>query len=108
MSRIVRLDPEAEAELQEAATYYAARSKPLCRRFLQNVIELSRVVGRSPERFPRLLEPRTQHPVRRALVPGFPYALVFIPLRDRIHVLAICHTHRQPGYWLHRLAFDDE
>ncbi len=107
MSRVVRLGSEAETELQQAAAYYAARSKPASRRFLRNVIELSRVIGQSPDRFPRVLGPRTSHPVRRALVREFPFALVFLALDDHIQILAVCHTRREPGYWLDRLATDD-
>ncbi len=108
MTRVVRLDPEAETELQEAAAFYAARSKPASRRFLRNVIELSRVIGKSPDRFPRVLAPRAAQPVRRALVRGFPFALVFLTLDDHIQILAVCHIRREPGYWLHRVASDDE
>src|SRR5690606_12270969 len=34
MTRAVRLDPEAEAELQDAASFYTSRSNPAGRRFL--------------------------------------------------------------------------
>jgi hypothetical protein len=75
---------------------------------LKHVIELSRVIRRSPNRFPSLVDTRTQHPVRRALVPGFPSALVFLSFHGRIQILAVCHTRRKPGYWLDRLEFDDD
>jgi len=104
MRRVVRLDPEAEAELQEAASCYAARSKAASRRFLKQVLALARVIGDAPDRFPRLVDPRTERPVHRALVPGFPYALVFLAADDRVHILAVAHTRRDPGYWIHRIG----
>ena len=54
-------------------------------------------------RFPELRDPALDPPVRRALVPGFPYALVFVVGEDAIEVLAVAHQHRMPGYWLYRL-----
>lgn len=62
-----------------------------------------RVVAKSPLRFPMLLQPEIDVTVRRALVPGFPYAVVFLVTEDAVHVLAVAHQHRMPGYWLHRL-----
>jgi hypothetical protein len=39
-----------------------------------------------------------------ALVPRFPYAVVFIDLGTEVNVLAVAHAKRRPGYWLNRLA----
>jgi hypothetical protein len=50
-----------------------------------------------------VLDPNLELPVRRALVEGFPYALVFVVLGDSVQVLAMAHLHRIPGYWLQRL-----
>ncbi len=41
--------------------------------------------------------------VRRALLPRFPYALVFLELQTEIRVLAVAHAKRHPDYWLNRL-----
>jgi hypothetical protein len=41
--------------------------------------------------------------VRRALLPRFPYALVFLELQAEIRVLAVAHAKRHPDYWLNRL-----
>jgi hypothetical protein len=43
-------------------------------------------------------------PIRRALFPGFPYAMIFLVADDVIHVLAVAHQHRAPGYWLYRIT----
>jgi plasmid stabilization system protein ParE len=101
--RTARLAPEAEVELREAAAWYKERSPEAARRFLREVRELARVMARMPLRFPVLLDPALDPPVRRALVPGFPYALVFVVAEDEVRVLAIAHQHRMPGYWLYRL-----
>jgi len=47
---------------------------------------------------------KCEKPVRRARVPGFPYRLIYEELGDCIHVLAIMHDSREPGYWKSRLS----
>jgi plasmid stabilization system protein ParE len=102
--RRARLCPEAEGELREAAAWYKERSPEVARRFLREVRVLAKAVARMPLRFPALLDPVLDPPVRRALVHGFPYALVFVITEDAIEVLAVAHQHRMPGYWLYRLG----
>jgi hypothetical protein len=46
--------------------------------------------------------------VRRLPVAGFPYHLIYLPRDDAIHVLAVAHDHRRPGYWTRRAAERDE
>jgi plasmid stabilization system protein ParE len=102
--RTAKLEPEAEVELRAAAAWYKERSPEVARRFLREVRELARAVARMPLRFPVLVEPVLDPPVRRALLPSFPYALVFVVAEDGAHVLAVAHQHRVPGYWLYRLV----
>ena len=40
--------------------------------------------------------------VRRLPVARFPYHVVYLLLHEVIHVLAIAHDHRRPGYWTSR------
>ena len=40
--------------------------------------------------------------IRRHLVPGFPYAVIYEVDRDPVRVLAIAHLRRHPGFWLGR------
>jgi len=42
--------------------------------------------------------------IRRALLPRFPYAVIFMDLGEHIRVLAVAHAKRRPGYWLGRVA----
>jgi hypothetical protein len=42
--------------------------------------------------------------IRRALLPRFPYAAMFMDLGEHIRVLAVAHAKWQPGYWLGRIA----
>lgn len=40
--------------------------------------------------------------VRRLPVARFPYHVVYMLHDDVIHILAVAHDHRRPGYWKHR------
>jgi plasmid stabilization system protein ParE len=100
--KTARFAPEALIELREAAAWYKERDPEVARRFLSAARSLAHVVARRPLRFPALLAPATEPPVRRALVPGFPWALVFVEGEHAIHIIAVAHQRREPGYWLHR------
>lgn len=99
-----RLAPEAEAELRAAASWYKERDAEVARRFLGEARTVAAAIARKPLRFPVLVEPAMNPPIRRALFPGFPYAMIFLVTDDVIHVLAVAHQHRAPGYWLYRIS----
>ncbi|MGH7959359.1 MAG: hypothetical protein ACREH8_20445 [Opitutaceae bacterium] len=42
-------------------------------------------------------------PVRRRLLPSFPYALLYTDEPDRVWINAVVPLKRDPGYWRHRL-----
>ena len=99
----VRLSPEAVAELAEAAQWYAARRPGLEVEFLTEVERVLPLIENSPTAFPRLLDLPADLVVRRALLPRFPYAIVFMDLDAETRVLAVAHARRRPRYWLNRV-----
>lgn len=46
--------------------------------------------------------PKIHKAVRRALVKRFPYLIFYLLTPDRIVVLAILHTSRNPANWPHQ------
>ena len=67
-------------------------------------VDLARhAVGSRPLSFPRLASTAADLDIRRALLPRFPYALLFLQLETEIRVLAVAHPKRHPDYWLNRL-----
>lgn len=90
--------PEALAEYQAAADYYAARQSGLELRFIESVELAIQRVREAPERW-RILEEE----VRRCLTRVFPYAILYIIESDYLLIIAVMHCHREPGYWRHRL-----
>ena len=99
----VRLSSEAVDELAEAAAWYGECQPGLELEFLAEIEQVLPLIGTSPESFPRLLDLPTDLVIRRALLPRFPYAVVFIDLATEIRVLAVAHAKRRPGYWLNRV-----
>jgi plasmid stabilization system protein ParE len=92
--RSVEFHPEADAEFIAAARYYEAQAQDLGLDFIS-------AVQRAYRRLPEF--PESGHPfggrLRRVLVPGFPYGLIYRTTADRIIILAVAHLHRRPAYW---------
>lgn len=99
----VSLSPEALVELTEAATWYETRQPGLAIRFLQEIDQARYAIQSRPLSFPRLANTADELEIRRALLPRFPYALVFLELQTEIRVLAVAHAKRHPDYWLNRI-----
>jgi plasmid stabilization system protein ParE len=91
---MVEFHPEAEAELVAAARYYEDHAENLGFDFL---IAVRRTYSRLAE-FPESGHSFGRR-LRRVLVPGFPYGLIYRAEADRILIVAVAHLHRRPGYW---------
>lgn len=99
----ISLSPEAVLELTEAAAWYETRQRGLAAKFLQEIDHTQRTIQSRPLSFPKLVTTNIDLEIRRALLPRFPYALVFIELQAETRILAVAHLKRHPDYWLNRL-----
>jgi plasmid stabilization system protein ParE len=90
----VRFLQPAELELLDAAKYYELQAKGLGSEFLARIEATVKDVQGNPERWPVL-----GNDIRRRLVRGFPYALLYRVAPDEIIILAAMHLHRRPDYW---------
>lgn len=90
----VEFSPEAAEELMSAASFYEAHRSGLALRFIVAVEHVVSVVADQP-----LTGTLLDGLIRRHLVPGFPYAVIYETQGERIRVLAIAHSRRRPGYW---------
>jgi plasmid stabilization system protein ParE len=102
--KAVELAPEARDEVREAATWYDEQRAGLGEEFLEELERLFVRMSQLPRSFPVLMDPSPELGLRRALLPRFPYGVVFTELEDDIRVVAVAHTKRDPGYWLHRVG----
>jgi plasmid stabilization system protein ParE len=99
----VRLSPEAVSELGEAAVWYRAQRPGLELEFLAEIERILSFIEGSPASFPRLVDLPMDLMIRRALLPRFPYAVIFMVRGTETRVLAVAHARRRPGYWLDRV-----
>jgi toxin ParE1/3/4 len=92
--RKVRLHPQAEAEMIEAAVYYESRQEDLGKRFLASVQDAINSITINPRLFPVV-----DLDVRRCLTKVFPFGVLFRLSDDEITVVAVMHLGRHPDYW---------
>lgn len=91
------VEPEAEAELDEAFIWYEGRAAGLGSEFLRALRAAFALIRRNPDQFPRV-----RGDIRRTLVRRFPYAVYYVVDPEQISVLAVVHTRRHPRRWQSR------
>ena len=91
--------PEAYEEMLESARFYERRSEGLGLDFLNAVEETTRRIRRFPK-----AGPVERAAIRKRLVSGFPFTVLYQLQKDRIFIAAVMHQHRKPGYWRKRLG----
>ncbi len=89
--------PEAHEEMIEQARYYEAKSEGLGSDFLSAVEEATQRIGQ----FPRA-GPIDRANIRKRLVSGFPFTILYEVQPDRVFIASVMHQHRRPGYWRKR------
>jgi plasmid stabilization system protein ParE len=94
----IRLLEPAQAELDEAITWYAEQAPGLGDAFLIEALKTIQLI----ENFPQAWHPLTPQ-IRRCRLRRFPYSVVYTQDGTNLLVLAIAHQHRKPGYWRNRL-----
>jgi plasmid stabilization system protein ParE len=90
----VEFHPEAQAELFAAAQYFEDKCDRLGLDFIVAVERTYRRILR----FPGSGRPFGAR-LRRVLVPGYPYGLVYRNEPRRILRVAVAHLSRRPGFW---------
>lgn len=90
--------PEASEEKLESARFYEARSEGLGWDFLASVEETTRRIEQFPE-----AGPVERASIRKRIVPGFPFTILYEVQGDQIFIAAVMHQHRRPGYWRERV-----
>ncbi len=98
MTYPLTLVAEAEQELLEATRRYDEIRDGLGDEFLESVDAALNRILRGPRQAPVIL--RT---ARVALVERFPYIVVYEFAHERVRVLAIQHSHRDPAAWQTRV-----
>jgi plasmid stabilization system protein ParE len=90
--------PEAHEEMIETARFYEGRSEGFGSDFIAAVEATTRRLEQFPE-----AGPCERANIRKRLVSGFPFTILYEIQPDRIYIAAVMHQHRRPGYWRKRL-----
>ena len=92
------VQPEAEADIVDAAVWYDQQARPIRQRFLQTVELVLGTIEQHPHRYQKVFGQ-----VRRVMVRGFPYALLYVVSEQEVNVIACMHTSRDPRRWQGRV-----
>jgi toxin ParE1/3/4 len=90
---------EAEPELRAAAYWYDEQRPGLGDDFLTAIHGVIQHIAEKPRAFAAY---RDLPDVRRVLLKGFPYAVVFQLYESDVYILSIAHQRRRPRYWAGR------
>ena len=96
MTRL-RVVPEAEEELAQAAEWYEARRSGLGVDLVVEVDRAFEAIAAAPLSCPLW---RDEHPYRRSVLSRFPFVVFYRFEGADVVVLAVAHTRRKPGYWM--------
>jgi len=90
--------PEASEEKLESARFYETRVEGLGADFLEAVEQATDRILQFPQ-----AASIVKADIRKRLIAGFPFTILYHAADDEIFVVALMHQHRRPGYWRKRL-----
>jgi plasmid stabilization system protein ParE len=91
----VVLLPPADAELEEAISYYNQQQEGLGDQFYSAFIATTRHIRNAPEAWKKVGEN-----TRRINFKRFPYLVLYVVDGDYILITCIAHQHRKPAFYL--------
>ena len=91
-------DPEAKAEVHDAASYYEGEREGLGEDFIEAVRAAAKRIRRMPKAF--TVDSATN--ARKCVLRRFPYNILFLEREKYIWIAAVAHHRQRPGYWRHR------
>ncbi len=97
MKRPVRFAPDARAEAQSAAQWYARESPVAAARFVRKLREARNAIYKDPTSWPIW-----DDQYRYILLRPFPYLVIFEVHDEVVEIVAVSHSAREPGYWKNR------
>lgn len=99
MTPRIALAPEAQADIEEVHSWYAARGAGLAEEFRGALDQCLENIASFPEAHPLI-----HRSVRRALLRRFPYCIFYVVERERIVVHGCFHARRDPSVWHLRMG----
>jgi plasmid stabilization system protein ParE len=90
--------PEAQAEFDQGVDWYEQQRPGLGQDFIDSIRDVTNRISATPE-----AHAITYKDVRQAVVRRFPYNVLYRVETDRIVVVAVFHTSRNPKDWQGRV-----
>jgi plasmid stabilization system protein ParE len=97
VSLTIHLRPEAEADIDEAATWYESQLQGLGQDFLDEALKAFDRIVDNPQMYP--VVHRETH---RAVIHRFPFAVFYRVEEESIVVIGVTHGSRHPKRWKQR------
>jgi plasmid stabilization system protein ParE len=94
MSYRIVLRPKAERAIDRAAAWYHKDNPRAAKAFLLAVDACIRRIADDPAHFPIV-----RNELRRAIVTGFPYSLLFRMTDSEVVITTCVHFSRHPRHW---------
>jgi toxin ParE1/3/4 len=92
--------PEAALELDEAFSFYAARSRIIAADFLSQFERSTDKLLQQPQLYPVVRAPD----LRKHVMQQFPYSVIYrTTVAGDTQILALAHHKRRPFYWAQRV-----
>ena len=98
MNLPIVLRDEAQAEFDEAFDRYNAKRAGLGPEFVAEVQEVFDRIAANP-----LIHQVVFADIRKGVVRRFPYSVFYRPHQDRVEVIAVFHSSRDPSIWQGRV-----
>jgi len=98
MTADVRLRPEAERDVSEAAAWYEGQREGLGDEFLDELLNTLTIIAQNPNLYPVI-----HRETHRALIHRFPFGVFYQVEGRQVAVLAVMHAKRHPRRWMGRL-----
>ena len=92
------LHPEAENDLRDAAEFYREHADAtLSQALLAEFEHAMRLLREHPQ-----LDALWRNNMRRYVMRRFPYSVIYSINGEEVHIFAVAHHSRRPGFWRHR------
>lgn len=88
------LRDEAQAEFDEAFDWHAAKRAGLGTEFMAEIQKVFDRIATNP-----LMHQVVFADIRKGVVRRFPYCVFYRPHHDRVEVIAVFHSSRDPSIW---------
>lgn len=99
---LVQLRREASLDVQDAMAWYERERPGLGAAFFNAFMALTDRICEAPALFPLCNDFSPDLPLRRALMKGLPYTVLFVETPKKIIIVAVSHFRRRPDHWYRR------